>query len=66
MPTMLYSLPLVTAHDPMGMRAFMGYNFGQYLNHWLSMEDGKRKVSRRNRSLVGMNEGNLDAKDIHG
>jgi phosphoenolpyruvate carboxykinase (GTP) len=25
-------------HDPMAMRPFMGYNFGRYLAHWLSME----------------------------
>ncbi len=25
-------------HDPFAMRPFFGYNFGQYLRHWLSME----------------------------
>lgn len=25
-------------HDPFAMRPFFGYNFGRYLNHWLSME----------------------------
>lgn len=24
-------------HDPFAMRPFFGYNFGQYLSHWLSM-----------------------------
>lgn len=24
-------------HDPFAMRPFFGYNFGHYLNHWLSM-----------------------------
>lgn len=26
-------------HDPFAMRPFFGYNFGQYLSHWLSMQD---------------------------
>lgn len=25
-------------HDPFAMRPFFGYNFGNYLSHWLSME----------------------------
>ena len=25
-------------HDPMAMRPFMGYNFGHYLDHWLSLQ----------------------------
>lgn len=25
-------------HDPFAMRPFFGYNFGNYLKHWLSME----------------------------
>ncbi|KAL3285796.1 hypothetical protein HHI36_000320 [Cryptolaemus montrouzieri] len=28
----------VIMHDPFAMRPFFGYNFGQYLQHWLSME----------------------------
>lgn len=28
----------VIMHDPFAMRPFFGYNFGQYLKHWLSME----------------------------
>jgi phosphoenolpyruvate carboxykinase (GTP) len=24
-------------HDPFAMRPFFGYNFGHYLDHWLSM-----------------------------
>lgn len=28
-------------HDPMAMRPFMGYNFGKYLKHWLSLADDK-------------------------
>ncbi|EDV36407.1 uncharacterized protein Dana_GF11970 [Drosophila ananassae] len=28
----------VIMHDPFAMRPFFGYNFGDYLSHWLSME----------------------------
>ncbi|CAH8624711.1 unnamed protein product [Schistosoma margrebowiei] len=31
-------------HDPMAMRPFVGYNFGHYLNHWLSMEKPSHKM----------------------
>jgi len=27
-------------NDPFGMRPFFGYNFGDYLKHWLSLEKG--------------------------
>ncbi|VDL97614.1 unnamed protein product [Schistocephalus solidus] len=33
-------------HDPMAMRPFMGYNFGKYLEHWLSMEKPNRKMPK--------------------
>ena len=33
-------------HDPMAMRPFMGYNFGKYLDHWLSMEKDDRKMPK--------------------
>lgn len=26
-------------HDPFAMRPFFGYNFGQYLSHWLNLAD---------------------------
>lgn len=31
----------VLMHDPFAMRPFFGYNFGDYLAHWLSMESRK-------------------------
>lgn len=31
----------VVMHDPFAMRPFFGYNFGDYLSHWLSMETRK-------------------------
>jgi len=30
-------------HDPFAMRPFFGYNFGHYLQHWLSMENRTTK-----------------------
>lgn len=38
----LHSVHILSAgkiimHDPFAMRPFFGYNFGQYLSHWLSM-----------------------------
>ena len=33
-------------HDPMAMRPFMGYNFGKYLEHWLSMDKPGRHLPR--------------------
>lgn len=30
-------------HDPFAMRPFFGYNFGHYLQHWLSMEERTTK-----------------------
>ncbi|ESO06398.1 hypothetical protein HELRODRAFT_106117 [Helobdella robusta] len=33
-------------HDPMAMRPFMGYNFGHYLDHWLSMNKPGRKLPK--------------------
>jgi phosphoenolpyruvate carboxykinase (GTP) len=33
-------------HDPMAMRPFMGYNFGRYLRHWISLEKPPHKVPR--------------------
>jgi len=34
-------------HDPMAMRPFMGYNFGEYLDHWLQFgREPKNKVPK--------------------
>lgn len=33
-------------HDPMAMRSFIGYNFGKYLQHWLSMEKPGRQMPK--------------------
>lgn len=30
-------------HDPFAMRPFFGYNFGDYLKHWLSMSERTNK-----------------------
>jgi len=33
-------------HDPFAMRPFMGYNFGKYMEHWLSLNKPPHKVPR--------------------
>jgi phosphoenolpyruvate carboxykinase (GTP) len=33
-------------HDPMAMRPFMGYNFGAYLAHWLSLDRPGRQLPK--------------------
>ncbi|XP_076112406.1 phosphoenolpyruvate carboxykinase [GTP]-like isoform X1 [Mytilus galloprovincialis] len=33
-------------HDPMAMRPFMGYNFGNYLQHWLSLNAKPHKLPK--------------------
>lgn len=33
-------------HDPMAMRPFLGYNFGKYLDHWLSLEKPPHKLPK--------------------
>ncbi|ESO98228.1 hypothetical protein LOTGIDRAFT_203707 [Lottia gigantea] len=33
-------------HDPMAMRPFMGYNFGKYLDHWLSLKKDGRQMPK--------------------
>ncbi len=36
----------VIMHDPFAMRPFFGYNFGQYCEHWLSMNKSGRKMPK--------------------
>lgn len=33
-------------HDPFAMRPFFGYNFGDYLQHWLSMENRSQNLPK--------------------
>lgn len=33
-------------HDPFAMRPFLGYNFGDYIKHWLSMNQPGRKMPK--------------------
>ncbi len=33
-------------HDPMAMRPFFGYNFGDYLQHWLDMKQPGRQMPK--------------------
>lgn len=36
----------VIMHDPFSMRPFFGYNFGDYLKHWLSLNKPERKMPK--------------------
>lgn len=36
----------VIMHDPFAMRPFFGYNFGDYLQHWLSMDKPGRQMPK--------------------
>ena len=36
----------VILHDPFGMRPFFGYNFGDYLKHWLSLNKPGRQMPK--------------------
>ncbi|XP_055902157.1 phosphoenolpyruvate carboxykinase [GTP]-like [Eupeodes corollae] len=36
----------VIMHDPFAMRPFFGYNFGDYLAHWLSMDKSGRSLPK--------------------
>jgi len=50
----------VIMHDPFAMRPFFGYNFGEYLSHWLSME------RRQNAQLPRIFHVNWFRKDAEG
>jgi phosphoenolpyruvate carboxykinase (GTP) len=59
-------------HDPFAMRPFFGYNFGEYLQHWLSMQDTPgRQMPKifhvnwfRKDDKVGQMSQNFVAKDV--
>ena len=36
----------VIMHDPFAMRPFFGYNFGEYIKHWLSINKNDRKMPK--------------------
>ena len=36
----------VIMHDPFAMRPFFSYNFGDYIKHWLSMNQPNRKLPK--------------------
>jgi phosphoenolpyruvate carboxykinase (GTP) len=36
----------IMMHDPFAMRPFLGYNFGDYLKHWLSLNKAGRKMPK--------------------
>lgn len=36
----------IVMHDPFAMRPFFGYNFGHYIEHWLSMDKPGRKLPK--------------------
>lgn len=35
-----------TVHDPFSMRPFLGYNFGDYMQHWLSLNKPERQMPK--------------------
>lgn len=53
----------VIMNDPFAMRPFFGYNFGNYLKHWLSMED---RCSKLNGELPKIFHVNWFRKDAQG
>lgn len=42
-------------HDPMAMRPFFGYNFGNYLQHWLGMEGRSQGLGGRMPKIFHVN-----------
>lgn len=53
----------VIMNDPFAMRPFFGYNFGDYLKHWLSMEE---QASQLGGSVPKIFHVNWFRKDGHG
>ncbi|XP_070496294.1 phosphoenolpyruvate carboxykinase [GTP]-like [Chironomus tepperi] len=51
----------VIMHDPMAMRPFFGYNFGKYLEHWLSMEKRCEKLGGKMPKVFHVNWFRKDA-----
>lgn len=45
----------VIMNDPFAMRPFFGYNFGDYLKHWLSMEDRAAAVGGNTPKIFHVN-----------
>ncbi|XP_058823648.1 phosphoenolpyruvate carboxykinase [GTP]-like [Topomyia yanbarensis] len=49
-------------NDPFAMRPFFGYNFGDYLKHWLSMEQRAEKAGGHPPKIFHINWFRKDAK----
>lgn len=45
----------IIMNDPFAMRPFFGYNFGNYLRHWLSMEDRAKALNSQPPKIFHVN-----------